>query len=650
MPSSALRGGGPPNDLCTGVVIGALNAGSSVTVNGDNTGATDTEGLGTPSAWEAFTTVECLNITVDYCGTTPAFGNAFNYLLAGCPWYNYTQSGDFNTMDCVDGNYTIHFANVPAGTYYYPVLTEPGSEGPYTITFSGEACTAVPPANDDCAGAIALAPAVTCVPTTGDGYGATASTPASACEVGGASASDDIWFGFVATDPTQTVVVAPSAGYDAVVELLSGTCGALTSIMCEDVAYSGSAETLVANGLTVGNTYYVRVFDWYLGQPFTSTVDVCVIEPAQSGPPNDQCGDVTPDMLGIGGGVNWSGTTVDATTTLDADPGGDFDDGVSKVWHAFTLNDCADVTLSFCGTAPVLDEVYLGLATACPSGGALLTSTYAFDCPDQNANVTFIGLSPGTYYYPIGAIGANQPGPYQVLVSATACAAPPVNDECTGAIELTPAPLCTPMTADVTGATLSMPASSCSGSTGNANDDVWYMFTATSVDPVVQVQGSPDFDAVVELMSGTCGTLTSLDCVDNTLDGETEEIDATGLTVGETYYVRVYDFGAGFPGDPTFSICVIGDPPTGVQDDMRTDWQVYPNPNDGQVSVVSGSVTGPVSAEVVDITGRILVRSAWTTVPGVAHLLELPNGVTPGLYTLRISTLSDVFARKIQVR
>ncbi|HRF80250.1 MAG TPA: hypothetical protein PL070_09190, partial [Flavobacteriales bacterium] len=45
----------PPNDLCADAVPQVVALGSSVSFNGDNTGATDSEGIGYNSAWEAFT-------------------------------------------------------------------------------------------------------------------------------------------------------------------------------------------------------------------------------------------------------------------------------------------------------------------------------------------------------------------------------------------------------------------------------------------------------------------------------------------------------------------------------------------------------------------------------------------------------------------
>lgn len=151
-----ISGGGnaPANDECTGSVNQALAIGGSVVFNGDNTGATDTEALGIPSVWESFTTTECANITLSYCGTTPAFENAFLNLFIGCPFTGFIPSTSFETTSCGDNNVTIQYANVPAGTYYYAVLTEPGAVGPYTITVSAAACA--PPDEYCTAGAVSV--------------------------------------------------------------------------------------------------------------------------------------------------------------------------------------------------------------------------------------------------------------------------------------------------------------------------------------------------------------------------------------------------------------------------------------------------------------------------------------------------------------
>ncbi|HOP06205.1 MAG TPA: choice-of-anchor J domain-containing protein [candidate division Zixibacteria bacterium] len=127
----------PENDNCEDVTPVVLADGVPVTFYGDNTCATNQcasfEG---GHVWEAFTIETMADVTLDYCGTSPAFGNVWLNLAIGCPCADFTTAGTYNTDDCGDGNITIVWESLEAGTYYYPVLLDPDydAEGPYTIT------------------------------------------------------------------------------------------------------------------------------------------------------------------------------------------------------------------------------------------------------------------------------------------------------------------------------------------------------------------------------------------------------------------------------------------------------------------------------------------------------------------------------------
>jgi len=130
----------PPNDDCAAVVPVALTSGVPQTFLGDNTCAQPdcVSFPGDGNAWEAFTvsgSATGWDITLDYCGTTPAFGNAWLNLAVGCPCASFTAAGAFETTTCGDTNVTVKWTGIPDGTYYYPVLRDPanGAEGPYQI-------------------------------------------------------------------------------------------------------------------------------------------------------------------------------------------------------------------------------------------------------------------------------------------------------------------------------------------------------------------------------------------------------------------------------------------------------------------------------------------------------------------------------------
>ena len=222
------------------------------------------------------------------------------------------------------------------------------------------------------------------------------------------NADDDAWYKFVATGTSHSLTVTGSATYDAVLQLFSGTCAALVSGGCVDNTFNGQSESLVASGLTIGSTYYVRVYHYGVGSG-SSTFTMCLANPPAA-PANDNCAGAI-NLAVNAGCVNTVGTT----------------------------------------------------------------------------------------------FGATQ--------SSTGCA-------------------------------------------GTSNDDVWYMFTATNYTQTIQVTGSANFDAVIELFDGTCASLTTNACMDNTFSGNTETMTASGLTPGVTYYFRVYDYYSS--AGSTFSVCVSG--------------------------------------------------------------------------------------------
>ncbi|MBA3664081.1 MAG: gliding motility-associated C-terminal domain-containing protein [Bacteroidetes bacterium] len=260
--------------------------------------------------------------------------------------------------------------------------------------------------NDNCAFAPMLSINATCSsPVAGTSAGATQSIPG--C-VG--TADDDVWYQFVASATSVSMQVTPSASYDAVVEVFSGPCSSLVSLTCVDNGLSGGVENVSVSGLTIGSTYSIRIYHYFVGSG-SSTFTICLTN-SPPPPANDFCG----------GAVNLA------------------------------------------------------------------------------VNAGCIGTAGNSY-------GATQ---------------------------------------------------SYAGCTGTADDDVWFSFTANNYTQTIQVTGSANMDAVVELFSGPCGSLSSLNCQDVTFSGGIETINAVGLTPGVVYYVRVYDYYAG--GGYPFSICVSGSP------------------------------------------------------------------------------------------
>ena len=127
---------------------------------------------------------------------------------------------------------------------------------------------------------------------------------------------------------------------------------------------------------------------------------------------------------------------------------------------------------------------------------------------------------------------------------------PPANDECVNAVALTinNSTTCNTLTSGTTvGATQSMPSS-----TGTADDDVWYSFTATSSAHAITIEPAASggiSNPVFQTFSGSCAGLKDSGYTTNNVR------NFKGLTIGSTYYIRVFSNANG-SGQGAFTICI----------------------------------------------------------------------------------------------
>lgn len=196
-------------------------------------------------------------------------------------------------------------ATLLPGTYYYATRFRLNS-GAYvyggidssnngnfwngTVYNSGVLTVTPPPApaNDNCSGAysVTVNPTLTCTAVTaGTLVGATASTTdATACF---GTEDDDVWFSFVATATSHQISLTNVLGSttDLFHSLWTGAdCATLTLVpgTCSD------PNTSTPAGLTIGQTYYIRVYSYTATAGQTTTFNVCVgTLPAP--PANDAC-------------------------------------------------------------------------------------------------------------------------------------------------------------------------------------------------------------------------------------------------------------------------------------------------------------------------------------------------------------------------
>ncbi|MBQ0768504.1 MAG: choice-of-anchor L domain-containing protein, partial [Bizionia sp.] len=137
-----------------------------------------------------------------------------------------------------------------------------------------------------------------------------------------------------------------------------------------------------------------------------------------------------------------------------------------------------------------------------------------------------------------------------------ACA--PDNDDCLNATNFlanTDDTCTNSVSGTLFGATTSTETNAC---TGTPNDDVWFSFEAVSENHIAQLSNitGPTTFLSMGVYEGTdCNNLTNIDCT------TANDLPLSGLTIGETYYIRIYTFNGNDYQDVDFDLCVFTTPP-----------------------------------------------------------------------------------------
>jgi hypothetical protein len=529
----------------------ALTVGTSCTyTNGTTVGATwstDAANFGTPSCsspgggdvWYTFVAPVGGTVTISTEAQGISDGVMALYSAGSC-------AGPGTQLDCQDDVVglmpQISIATLTAGvTYYIRFWQYLSGTGTFGICITKPD----PPANDDCSGAITVS-AYTTASCGGTTAGTVAQATASGDPIGvcGGSADDDVWFNFVATSTIHSVNLSNVAGSttDLYHSVYSGSCGSLgTALVCSDPNSSSVA------GLTIGNTYSVRVYTVTATTGQTTTFDLCIATP----PVNDNCSEATAAAVNNDGFCTsqTAGTIEGATASGNSlgACGGTADD---DVWYTFVATNTThylDLNNITGSTTDLYHVVYNGTC------GALGTEIL---CSDPNSSI-LTGLTVGNTYYIRIFSWTSSPG--QTTAFDLCITSPPPNDECAGAINVAvnSGNSCAIQTSGtILNATASAETIGACG--GTANDDVWYSFVANSTDMTININNmsGSTWDLYHTVYSGSCGALgTELNCSDP------ESSSLTGLTVGNTYYLRIYSYTSSSGQTTMFDICIFPTPP-----------------------------------------------------------------------------------------
>ena len=263
-------------------------------------------------------------------------------------------SGTCGSFSAVPGtnctNLTLAATGLTIGVTYYIRITTNSNTAPTTGGYLGwdfDICVVDPgaPANDNCTAATALTSTTTCAsPTAGNVLLASTSSVSITAPNCVGTVYGDVWYSFVAQTTNPTITLALGTGFTTPgIQLLSNNCGGtFTTLFCS------TTNTLAADYLVLGTTYYIRVYSTsYLTANGSFTI--CVRDPVATVPPNDEYANAinlltNPSCSDVPGTVSGSTNSGVAITPCTAPV-------IYDVWYKFTaISTTSTITMSAIGS------------------------------------------------------------------------------------------------------------------------------------------------------------------------------------------------------------------------------------------------------------------------------------------------------------
>lgn len=220
------------------------------------------------------------------------------------------------------------------------------------------------PANDECVNAIPLDNVSSWCSTNGQ-FTTVGSTPSAQANPGcfpNNTASNDVWFSFVAQANTVNVSVAGSTNINAggtianpQFAIYTGTCGNLTLLQCASDAVNDHVIQTFAGNLVLGQTYYIRVSARFA---FRGTFRLCVNNYNEVPSPSGDC----PTAVVLCDKSSFTVPKVIGTGTLNNEIGNVGCNGPSCVitessstWYKWTCRDAGTLTFTLTPLNPADD-------------------------------------------------------------------------------------------------------------------------------------------------------------------------------------------------------------------------------------------------------------------------------------------------------
>ncbi len=228
--------------------------------------------------------------------------------------------------------------------------------------------------------------------------------------------------------------------------------------------------------------------------------------------------------------------------------------------------------------------------------------------------------------------------------SLTQGACPPSNDTSATAIALSTGVVfdSNPVVGTFVGATDSgVGAPSCS-SYGDGGD-VWFSVEVPT-DGVITIEtnsadGSSITDTGMEVYNGAPGSLVSVECDDDdSADGYFSMVELTGMTAGETLYVRVFEYGGNAEGE--FQVSAYNATLT-IEENAIEGFTLYPNPVKDQLQLQAQEAISKVTVY------NLLGQKVLTVQPNVLSTAIDMAALKTGMYVLKVQVADKISTYRV---
>ena len=186
----------------------------------------------------------------------------------------------------------------------------------------------------------------------------------------------------------------------------------MTSLQCQNATFSGGTETMNYSGLTIGVTYYVRVYNWSGATPTDGSFTICIFESSASA---SNCTNPTPIPCGgsLAGQSNiGAGDDASSWACHESSPGNPIATDGEDVFYEVTATSSGFIRVTFdnvSSTGTSLLEVICAqapcVAGTCFDGSQLTVSTGLFGTGFNSYDFSITGA--GTYYIIVDAQGSG---------------------------------------------------------------------------------------------------------------------------------------------------------------------------------------------------------------------------------------------------